>query len=35
MTTSTYQWPIYDATPLYDRGPLGVLEEDIRTIGKV
>ncbi|WP_231190435.1 transposase, partial [Haladaptatus sp. DYF46] len=35
VTTSSYQWPIYDVTPLYDRSSLGALEEDVRTVARV
>ncbi|RJT07433.1 transposase [Halococcus sp. IIIV-5B] len=34
-TTSCYQWPAYDSTPLYDRSSLGGLEEDVRTVARV
>ena len=34
-TTSYYEWPAYDSTPLYDRSSLGGLEEDIRTVARV
>lgn len=33
--TSYYDWPAYDATPLYDRSSLGGLEKDIRTVARV
>ncbi len=29
---SYYKWPTYDTTQWYDRGSLGALEEDIRTV---
>lgn len=35
VTTSMYQWPTYDTTPLYDRSSLGALEEDVRTVARV
>ena len=28
------EWPAYDSTPLYDRGSLDALQEDIRTVGQ-
>lgn len=34
-TTSWYDWPAYESTPLYDQESLGALEEDIRTVAKV
>ncbi len=34
-TTSHFHWPAYDSTPLYNRGSLDALEEDIRTIATV
>lgn len=34
-TTSYYEWPTYDSTPLYDRSSLGGLEEDVRTFAKI
>lgn len=33
--TSYYEWSVYESTPLYDRGSLGGLEEDIRTVAAV
>lgn len=34
-TTSYYNWPAYDTTPLYDSTSLGALDEDIRTVASV
>ena len=34
-TTSYYNWPAYDTTPLYDSASLGALDEDIRTVASV
>lgn len=34
-TTSYYDWPVYDSTPLHDRSSLDGLKEDVRTVAKV
>ena len=34
-TTSYYNWPAYDTTPLHDSTSLGALDEDIRTVASV